>query len=762
MVATKEYSVIGTRPIRHDGTDKVTGRAQYGADFQMAGMLTGRVKRSPHAHAVIKSIDTSKALALPGVKAVVTAADFPLTADGLAEIGEGAVQTLHFVMNNYLASEKALYYGHAVAAVCATDPHTAEDALALIDVEYEVLPPVLDVREAMLEKSPVLHKNLRTTDRNPLATDIPDRPTNVAAHTQLTRGDLEAGFAEAEVVLEREYSTTMNHQGYIEPQASTAFWNKDGHLTIWTSTQNPFGCRSTLADVLKKPVSEISIVPMEIGGGFGGKLPMYLEPVAAILSHKAGRPVKMTLSREEVFMATGPTSGVYSRIKLGAKKDGTIVAADVYLAYEAGAFPGAPVFGGMNGVLAPYNFPNFRIDGYDVVLNKPKTAAYRAPGTPAGMFGHESLLNELAHELDMDPMELRLKNASGPEDERPAGGRWGQVGNVQVMEAMRDHPHYKSELQGANRGRGVALGFWGNAGMETSTSGSILADGTVAMVLGSVDIGGTRAALSMQLAETLGITAEEIKPKVVDTDSIGFTNMTAGSRTAFAGGWAAYELGMKMRGELVERAAKIWECDAEQVSYGDNGVIHGPNDSDDKPRSLTFKDLAAQLPRTGGTIEAGVNINKSSVGPAFAGHIVDLEVDPETGKVTILRYTAVQDVGTAIHPSYVEGQIQGGAAQGVGMALNEEYHYGPDGRMQNASFLDYRMPTTLDMPMIETVLVEVPNLGHPYGVRGVGEVCIVPPLAAVQSAIAEAIGVHFQDLPISPRVIVDAIIEAQE
>ncbi len=762
MVATKEYSVIGTRPIRHDGTDKVTGRAQYGSDIQMAGTLQGRVKRSPYAHALIKKIDASKALALPGVKAVVTAADFPKETGGVAEIGEGAVQALEFVVSNFLATDKALYNGHAVAAVCAIDSHTAEDALELIEVEYEVLTPVLDVQEAMLESSPVLHDNLRTKDTTPLAVDVSDRRTNIAAHTQLAGGDLEKGFAEADVVIEHEYVTPMSHQGYIEPQMGMAYWNKDGHLTVWTSTQNPFGCRSTLSDVLKKPVSEIGVVPMEIGGGFGGKISMYLEPLAAMLSRKTGKPVKMIMSREDVFTATGPTSGVFSRVKLGAKKDGTIVAADVYMAYEAGAFPGAPVFGGMNGVLAPYNIPNFRIDGYDVVVNKPKTAAYRAPGTPAGMFGHESVLNELAHELDMDPMDLRLKNGSKPGDERPMGGRWGQVGNVEVMEAMRDHPHYKSELQGPNRGRGVAMGYWGNAGMETSSSGSILADGTASLVLGSVDIGGTRAALSMQLAETLGIRAEDVKPKVVDTDSIGFTNMTAGSRTAFAGGWAAYELGMKMRDELIQRAAKIWECDADKVTYADDGVVHGPNDDDGKPRSLTFKDLAAQLPRTGGTIEVGVNINKSSVGPAFAGHIVDLEVDPETGKVTILRYTAVQDVGTAIHPSYVEGQIQGGAAQGVGMALNEEYYYGPDGRMQNASFLDYRMPTTLDMPMIDTVLVEVPNQGHPYGVRGVGEVCIVPPLPAIQAAIAEAIGIRFQELPMSPRAVIDAMLKGQE
>ena len=760
MVATpeKKYSVIGTRPIRHDGTDKVTGRAQYGADVRLTGMLFGRVKRSPHAHAIIKKIDASKALALPGVRAVVTAADFPEPGEGTAAIGEGAVQSLRFTIENYMANKKALYKGHAVAAVCATDPHIAEDALDLIDVEYEVLPAVIDVREAMSDDAPILHDDLMTRDTTPLAVNT-GKASNIAAHTQIKRGDIETGFADADVVIEREYTTQMYHQGYIEPHAATSYWNKDGHLTCWTSTQAPFPVRQNLASALKIPVSQITVVPTEIGGGFGGKLPMYLEPLSALLSRASGKPVKMTMTREEVFEATGPTSGAYVRVKLGAKRDGTIVAGQAYLAYEAGAFPGSPVGGGMNGIFAPYDIENILIDGYDVVLNRPKTAAYRAPGTPAGMFPGDATINELAEILQIDPLDLRLKNASKEGDERPWGGKWPAIGNLAVMEAMKAHPHYASELQGENRGRGIALGYWGNAGMETSSSASVNADGTVSLVLGSVDIGGSRPALAMQLAETLGVTAEEVHPKVVDTDAVGFTNMTAGSRTAFAGGWASYELGVEIRRKMVERAAKIWECEPDQVTYGDDGTISGPDDKDGKPRSMSFKQLAGMLPRTGGTIEAGVNVSKTSVGPAFAGHIVDVEVDRETGKVTILRYTAVQDVGTAIHPSYVEGQIQGGVAQGVGMALTEEYFYNPEGRMLNASFLDYRMPTALDVPMIETVMIEVPNPGHPYGVRGVGEVPIVPPLAAIQAAIADAIGVRINDLPITPRAILDEVLE---
>jgi len=760
MVATNEYKVVGTRPIRPDGTDKVTGRAQYGADVRFTGMLWGKVKRSPHAHAIIKKIDTSKALALPGVKAVITRADFPHVPPEIVETDEAGYTPLPWVVDRIMAGEKALFRGHAVAAVAATDPHIAEDALGLIDVEYEVLPSVTDVREAMLDVAPVLHQNLRTRELAPLAEPAPDKPSNIAAHRQFAMGDVEKGFAEADVVVEREFQTSRYHQGYIEPHNGTAFWSEDGHLSVWASTQGLFGVRNAMAEVLNLHVSQITVNAVEIGGGFGGKLGIYLEPLAALLSKKTGRAVKMTMSREEVFEASGPTSGTWSKIKIGAKKDGTITAMQAELAYEAGAYPGSPVGAGMNGIFAPYDCPNQVIDGYDVVVNMSKTAAYRAPGTPASMFAGESAINELAEQLGMDPMELRLKNASAQGSSRANGQVFrAPIGNREVMQAVMDHPHYRSELTGENRGRGVSMGFWGNAAGESSSTASVNADGTVSLVLGSVDIGGTRASLAMQMAEALGITAAEVHPTVVGTDLVGFTGNTGGSRTTYAGGWAAYNLAMQIRQKMVERAAKIWECEANQVEYGDDGVLRGPNGADGKPRSMTFAGMAAQLPRTGGRIDVGANINIPTQGPAFAAHIVDVEVDRDTGKVEILRYTALQDVGTAIHPAYVEGQIQGAVAQGIGMALSEEYFVGNDSRMVNSTFLDYRMPTALDLPMIETVLVEVPNPGHPYGVRGVGEVPIVPPLAAVQTAVYNAIGVRFNQLPISPPVVLDELLK---
>ncbi len=754
-MVTSEYKVVGSRPIRHDGVDKVTGRAEYGADIKLSGMLIGKILRSPHAHARIKSIDISKAEALPGVKAVVTNASFPAAPDKIVDMGESAAK-LKWLMDNVMASDKVLYTGHAVAAVAATDSHVAEDALALIEVDYEPLPPVLDVRDAMLGSAPLLHEDLHTTN---VAGEKSDSPSNVASHIQFSKGDVAKGFEEADVVIEREFETTMVHQGYIEPHNGTAFWNQDGHLTVWTSTQGSFPVRDSVAELLRVPVSKVKVVPMEIGGGFGGKIPIYLEPVAALLSKLTGKPVKLTMERDAVLQATGPTSGTYMRIKMGAKKDGTLTAAEAYLAFEAGGYPGSPVGAGAMCVFAPYEIEHQIVDGYDVVVNKPKTAAYRAPGAPQSEFASESVLNELAEQLEIDPLELRLKNAAVEGTERADGAKFGVIGNVETMQAAQSSPHWNSELEGENRGRGVAQGFWFNIGFESSAYAQVNADGTVSLVLGSTDIGGTRASLAMQLAETLGIGAEDVRPHVVDTDSVGYTQVTGGSRTTFAGGWAAYEAAQDIRQQMAARAATVWEVDTDQVEYRDDGTIVGPEDADGNERVLSFKEMAQKLPGSGGMIVGRADVNKTSSGPAFATHIVDVEVDPETGKVDVLRYTAVQDVGTAIHPAYVEGQLQGGVAQGVGMALNEEYFYDNEGTLRNASLLDYRMPTALDLPMLDTHLVEVPNPGHPYGVRGVGEVPIVPPAPALREAIYQATGLRMAKLPMSPRAIVERSLE---
>ncbi len=748
MAEKKEYKVVGTRPIRHDGVDKVTGRALYGADFQAAGLLHGRVLRSPHAHARIKSIDTTRAEAYPGVKAVITAKDFPQVGNTIADLGEGAVR-LKDLQDNVLAGEKALYKGHQVAAVAAINPHIAEEALELIDVEYEVLPPVVDVREAMKSDAPLLHEDLRTDEMGKES----ENPSNVASHFQHKKGNLERGFAEADVVVEHEFTTQTVHQGYIEPHNATALHNPDGQLTIWCSTQGAFGVRQQVSSILQIPLSKIKVVPMEIGGGFGGKIQVYIKPIAAMLSMKTGRPVKVLMNRADVFEGTGPTPGSYVRVKIGATNEGQITAAEGYLAYEAGAYPGSPVGAGAMCIYSCYNIENALVDGYDVVVNKPKTSAYRAPGATNTAFAVETIVDEICEKIQMDPLEFRILNSAKEGDTRVDGPPLPRVGFIETVEAAKEHPHYSAPLEGKNTGRGVASGFWPNFGLKSSVSINVNTDGTISLVEGSTDIGGTRAAIAMQAAEVLGIPAESVTPTVVDTDSVGYTDVTGGSRTAFATGYAAYNAAQDVKEQMIQRAAKLWEVDVEEVEFSD-GLFRCVNG---KAEQIDFKELAGKLDETGGPIVGRASADPTQPGPSIGTHVVDVEVDPDTGKVEILRYTTSQDAGIAIHPSYVEGQMQGGAVQGIGWALNEEYIYNEDGEMTNASFLDYRIPTSFDLPMIDAVIVEVPNPGHPYGVRGVGETPIVAPPAAIANAIYRAVGVRMKDLPMSPGRILKAL-----
>ncbi len=750
------HKVIGSRPIRHDGVDKVTGRAVYGADIQLTGLLCGAIKRSPHPHARIKHIDTTRAEAHPGVRAVVTAQDLPQIADKIADLGE-AIVNLRDSSNNVLAYGKVLYKGHAVAGVAAINLHVAQEAVELIDVEYELLPHVTGVLEAMEDGAPVLHEDMKTTSMG----EETDKVSNIANHFQHKMGEPDDGFAEADVVIEREFTTQTVHQGYIESHNATALWNEEGQLTVWTSTQGAFAVRDQLTEILQMPVSKVKIVPLEIGGGFGGKISVYLDPVAALLSKKTGHPVKMTMTRDEVFEATGPTPGSYLKVKMGATSDGRLTAATAYMAYEAGAYPGSPVGAGAGCIFTPFDIPNVQIDGYDVCVNKPKTNAYRAPGATNAAYASETVVDEICEKIGMDPLDFRVKNGAKEGGRRADGPVHPRIGCIETNQAALNSEHYQSTLEksanGKVRGRGVASGFWFNFnGGRSAISVSINPDGTINMLEGSTDIGGSRASIAMQLAETIGLEATDIKPYVVDTDSIGYTDVTGGSRTTFGTGYAAHATGQALIREIKERASKLWDVPADAIDFADGVFSY----KDDAEKRGNFKELASQAGDTGGPIVAQVSTQPDgSGGGAFATHIVDVEVDRETGKVDILRYTAAQDAGTAIHPSYVEGQMQGGVVQGIGWGLNEEYIYNDEGSMTNASFLDYRMPTTLDLPMIETIIVEVPNESHPYGVRGVGEVPIVPPPAALANAIYDATGVRLRDLPMSPPRVQKAVAE---
>ncbi|MCI0902302.1 MAG: xanthine dehydrogenase family protein molybdopterin-binding subunit [Chloroflexi bacterium] len=759
VLSNEEFDSVGTNPIRHDGADKVTGRARYGADTNMPGMLYGKILRSPHAHAVIKSIDASAAEAHPGVYAVVTSADWPETSMKLTDLAEGSIHNLGFLSMNILARGKALYKGHPVAAVAAVSPHVAEEAMAKIKVDYEVLKPVLTAEEGMKPDAPILHERLAAVTSAALRPgglledDAESMRTNIANEFEFSLGDVEQGFKDADFIVEKETTTQAVHQGYIEPQAGVAHWQADGKLTIWSSSQGQFTVRDQTARFLGIPVSQVKAVPMEIGGGFGAKGITYVEPVAALLSRKSGRPVKIQLTRTEVFEGTGPTSGTQIKVKLGATKDGKLIAAEAELIYEAGAFPGSPVTAGIQCMMGQYDIPNAHLKAIDVVINRPKAAAYRAPGAPASAFCMETALDELSEKLGMDPLEFRLMNSAKEGVRRVTGPMTPKVGYIETLQAAKDHQHYNTKLEGKLRGRGVASGFWGNNTGPSSAVAVVNSDGTISLTEGSPDIGGSRVAMAMHVAEVLGIAVEDIKPQVGDTDTIGFTSNTGGSSVTFKTGWACYEAAQSVKKQMVDRAAKIWEIPSEDVEYKEAVLQH----KSDPELKLTFKQIAARMIPTGGPIVGSAGVNPPGPGPSIGVHVVDVEIDTDTGKVEILRYTAVQDAGKAIHPAYVEGQIQGGVVQGIGWALNEEYVYNDKGVMLNSSFLDYRMPTSLDLPMIDTVIVEVANPNHPYGVRGVGEVPIVPPMAAISNAIYDAIGVRMNDLPMSPDKVLEAL-----
>ncbi len=748
----KVLNIVGGKPAdRPDAVDKVTGRARYAADINLPGQLVGKVLRSPHAHANLISIDTSESLKLPGVKAVITRDDFDDLENEYAASGE---LTINFkdVTRNMIAREKVLYDGHPVAAVAATSEAIAKKALKLIKVEYEVLPHVINVVDAMKPDAPVLHDHMFTKGIDP----APTKPSNIALRMTSKLGDVEEGFKKADVIIEREYNTAATHQGYIEPHASVANYTDGGTAEVWTGTQGHFVFRAQIAKLLGMDISKVKVTPCELGGGFGGKNNVYLEPLAVKLSQIARRPVKMVMTRDEVFRASGPTSGTNVKVKMGATKDGKITAAYAEMNYQAGAFAGSSLGLAAITVFTRYDLENVLVIGHDVVCNRPKVAAYRAPGAPMIAFGVEGVMDELAEALKIDPIEIRLRNAAKEGTQTHFGPKLGRIGYIETLERAKVSEHMKQPL-GPNQGRGIATGFWFTLGMETSATININEDGSASLIYGTVDVtGGMRAAFSMIVAEELGIPVEKVRAVPSDTTSLGFNFMTAGSRGTTAGSMAAVTATRKAIARMCEIAARKWEVEPDQVVW-ENGHARpaGANVGDFEPMSVA--QLAKEASWFGGTIAGHAEINVVNQGPGFGTHIVDVEVDRQTGAVKVLRYSIIQDAGKAVFPEFVKGQWHGGAVQGIGMALNEEYIYNDKGQLVNPGFLDYRVPVASDVPHINAEIVEVPNPNHPYGVRGVGEVPIIPPIAAIANAIHDATGVRMYEQPMSPPRVLAAL-----
>ena len=734
---------IGKNTVRPDGAEKVTGRAEYGADTSMPGMIWGSVLRSPHPHAKIISINTKKAEALKGVKAVITSkdiVDFPL--DTPVVLG---IQDMRWMCRNVMARDKVLFHGHPLAAVAAITEEIAANACELIEVEYEILPWSINIEDAIKPDAPILHENYTFNDK----------PSNIVGTLEHKKGDIEEGFAKADVIIERNFKTEAVHQGYIETHACLVSVAGDGRATIWSSSQGQFMVRAMTAYLTGIPQSNIKAIPAEIGGGFGGKTIVYLEPLATILSQKTGRPVKIVMSREDTMRATGPTSASTSTVKIGATNDGKIVAAQGTFYLQAGAFPGSPIRGATACAFGPYDLPNAYTLGYDVVSNRSKVAAYRAPGAPIGSYGVECVIDEIAEAIKMCPLEIRKINAAKEGTKAVQGPVYPKMGYLETVQAAIDHPHYKAPL-GKNQGRGVASGFWFNAGGESSAQLNITEDGNVVVTTGHPDIGGSRASIANITAELLGINHNRVSVQIGDTASIGFSNLTGGSRVLFASAMVVTQSSQKVIKQLKERAGKIWGIDADAIEWG-NGEARPAGDNAGKFEPLSLAEIADKATATGGPIGAGVQLNTEGAEGGFATHICDVEVDVELGIVRVLRYTSIQDVGKAIHPDYVEGQLQGGCAQGIGWALSEEYIYNKNGHLDNTGFLDYRMPVCSDLPMLDTFIIEVPNPKHPQGVRGVGEVPLVPTLGAVSNAVYQALGKRSYSLPMSPPKVLKII-----
>jgi len=739
-----DLKVVGTNPVKHDGLDKVLGRAKFGADAYLPGMLYGKILRSPHAHAIIKSIDTSKAEALPGVKAVITSADFPEIPQGT---GWGDMS------RTTIAREKALFDGHPVAAVAATSEQVAKRACKLIEVEYEVLRHVIDVEDAMAEGAPILHDYMRTKgDEN-----APDVPTNVCEKMVSKLGDVAVGFDAADCVVEHEFDSKPMHQGYIEPQGCIADYSEDGLVEVWTCTQAPFVYRDRLSAVLKIDAAKINVQQSELGGGFGGKTGFYAEPLAIILSKKASAPVKMTLTRAEVFRGTGPVSGTKSRIKMGCTKDGKITAAEADLYFQTGPYTGSMYFNAPNAMFTRYELENVYIEAYEVVSNRPKVNSFRAPCVPQIVFGVEGIIDEMAKKIGMDPIDFRLKNAAKEGHTTIYGDTWGPVGFIETLEAAKETDHYKTPVKDGE-GRGISCGFWFNRGGETSSTMTLAPDGTVTIATGTADVAGSRISIAMMAAEELGISVDKVRVRMADTNSLGFNRVTAGSRTTFSVGMVVVDNARKCITELCRRAANIWGVAEEEVVYEDGQVKPASsNVGDFEPMSVG--EITSKTTMTNGAIVSSSSMNVTGAGPGFGVNIVDVKVDEGTGRVDVLRWTVVQDAGKAIHPVQVEGQLQGAAIQGMGWALNEEYIYTDEGKLDNPGFLDYRMPVASDAPMVDCKIVEIPNPKHPFGLRGVGEVPVVPTMAAVGNAITDAIGIRPTSLPMSPPKLLKLIEE---
>lgn len=753
MAAT--YTSIGKRTKRLDSPPKLTGQEKFTGDLRFPGLLRARLIGSDYAHAKVVSIDASEALRVPGVVAVLTSDDLPVKR---AENGASPI--------SILADGEALYVGHPVAVVLAETDQAARDAADLVSVEYDELNVLVDLKAASDENAENVtmgasgdfadEAEMHNADASAGGTDE-ELPPNVSSSIAFERGDLEAGFDEADQIVEFSITSDVVHQGYIETQVALAVPEQFGRFTIYTSTQAAFHGRQKVSDTLGIDLDDVKVVPMPVGGGFGGKF-VLIEPLAAAAAKATGRPVLLQFSREDDFLTGNPAPDCEISIKLGAKRDGSITALEAFLLFDSGAASGSPLSIGGMLLSGYYRFPNFRVRGYEVQTHRPSFGAYRAPGAQQATFAVESAMDELARKLELDPLEFRLQNCVVEGDERPNGGTWPRIGLKETLERIRENPLWKQrdEKRSDGSGIGLAVGGWPGGIEPASAACRLDADGKLTVMLGSVDLNGTNTTFAQVAAESLGINADAVRVKTADTDSAPYAGGTGGSKIT-------YTVGVAVKKAADDAVEQIKQIAAEQLeaSVDDLELVEGFVRVKGVPESgLSLQDVASLGMKTAGghgpVLGRGASAI-SNIAPGFAAHLAEVKVDDATGEVRVVNYVAAQDVGFAINPAAVEGQIHGGVAQGIGWALYEGIHYSDDGSPDASSLLDYTLPRANMIPSIDVQLVEVASAEGPYGAKGVGEPPAIPGAAAIGNAVRDAIGLRITQLPIRPAAVLEAI-----
>lgn len=752
-----EWRVVGTSAVRRDGMDKVTGRFEYGVDVALPGMLHAKIRRSDVPHARLARVDTSAAQALPGVRAVVTGADVT-----------GRLASRLVRDQPILATDRVRYHGEPVAVVAADTPAIAEQAVRLINVEYDPLPIVETTEQALAPDAPLLHPEWA----NYWAAPVLRRDGNVLNHARLERGDVDATFARAAYVFEHRVQTHMVHQASLEGRVAVAEVEPDGRVHVISSHQYPFGLRQDIADILDIPLGKIRVTLSGLGGGFGGKLYAGVEPYCILLAERTGRPVRLAHTREEELVGTTPRMGATVHLRTAVDANGRFLAREGRIYYDAGAYSEsspAVVSVGLLTLPGPYRWEALRIDAYAVYTNKANCGSYRGPGAPQAVFAGETQVDRIADTLGIDPLELRLRNAVEDGDLGPSGQVLTAVSLRETLLAAADRIGWGTPVAGDHGGRGLACSWWTTTGGSSSAYVRVDEDGTVVLVTGAAEIGtaAVQAGVAQICAEEMGIDVADLKIVAGDTDATPYDFGAQGSRTTVQMGNAVIRAVADLKAQLFALAAEKFGRTPSQLELVDGGI----HVRDDPQTRLSLADLGLLGATRGGLLGRGSHIqppteyDESTIEgaalpafntPSFSAHAAEVEVDPGTGQVTLQRFVVAQDVGNTINPLYAEGQLVGGAAQGIGYAMFEELQYS-DGILRNPNFTDYKLPTTVDLPEIEAILIEEPSPTGPYGAKGVGEPSVIAPPAVIANAVHAAAGVWIDRLPITSERVFRAL-----